>query len=227
MKLRPTAGELLLLTLGLGLGLFPPPPVSSAQTPSERDQILWKNTLTIAAKGTRIALPSAILAQVRAKPSDCLKPSPQEAVKLEAYEKRIRSYALVTVRGRGTCFCSPTGNCAFWLFRLGNGKKDLLLATEMVQDFGFLPSTTKGLPDLVLWSHDSAERFPAALWKFNGTEYFDECGWEVVSTFRDVPNGIAQWVESHIENNTCETKVFPMRETAPNSSSSRHERFKL
>ena len=90
---------------------------------------------------------------------------------------------------------------------------------DMVNQFGFLPSHTNGLPDLVIWSHDSADRFPGALWKFNGAEYVFECSWEVVSTFRDVPNGVAEWLESHIENNTCKLKLVPGTETRPNTSS--------
>ena len=225
MKRRPTIGKPpFLARLGLGLVLFAP--VSSAQTTQDGGQILWKKTLTAAAKGTRIALPSAILAQVRANPQDCLDPSPRETVKVDAYEKRKKGSAIIAVWGRGSCFCSPTGNCSFWLYRSGTRKKGPVLATEMVNGFGFLPSETKGLPDLVLWSHDSADRSPAALWKFNGTAYVDECGWEVVSTFRDVPNGVAQWLESHIENNSCKTKVLPDHETAPSRSSSSPEKFK-
>ena len=94
-----------------------------------------------------------------------------------------------------------------------------MLQTDMADEFGFLPSTTKGLLDLVLWSHDSADRFPGALWKFNGAEYVFECRWEVVSTFRDVPNGTAELVESHIENNTCKLQLVPDIETRPNTSS--------
>jgi len=89
----------------------------------------------------------------------------------------------------------------------------------MVDEFGFLPSTTKGLLDLVLWSHDSAQRFPGALWKFNGAVYVSECSWEGVSTFRDVPNGTAELVESHIENNTLQAQVVPDTEMRPNTSS--------
>jgi len=98
-------------------------------------------------------------------------------------------------------------------------KLDRLLQMDMVNQFGFLPSHTNGLPDLVIWSHDSADRFPGALWKFNGAEYVFECSWEVVSTFRDVPNGVAEWLESHIENNTCKLKLVPGTETRPNTSS--------
>jgi hypothetical protein len=90
-----------------------------------------------------------------------------------------------------------------------------------VQEFGFLPSITKGLPDVVLWSHDSADRFPGVLWKFNGTEYVSECSWEIVSTFRDIPNHVAERVESHAENTTCKLKLVPESDAGSINSSSK------
>jgi hypothetical protein len=186
-----------------------------AERHSEKAQLLWKETLTVAAKGTHIAVPGSILKDVKANPDDCLNPAPKETTKVDAYQLSKRDLVLIAVWGKSSCFCSPTGNCSFWLYRSRDGKNELLLQTDMVSEFGFLRSTTKGVPDLVLWSHDSAERFPGALWKFDGAEYVPHCTWEVVNTFRDVPNGIAQWVESHIENNTCKIRLTPNSETGP------------
>jgi hypothetical protein len=53
-------------------------------------------------------------------------------------------------------FCGATGNCAFWVFRYQNGRYEKILDTDMVQHFGFVHSSTNGLPDLVTWSHGSA-----------------------------------------------------------------------
>jgi hypothetical protein len=191
-----------------------------AERHSEKAQLFWKETLTPAAKGTRIAVPGSILKDVKANPDDCLNPSPEETTNLEAYQLSKRDFVLIAVWGRSSCFCSPTGNCSFWLYRPRGGKKELLLQTDMVSEFGFLRSTTKGVPDLVLWSHDSAQRFPGALWKFNGAEYVSECSWEVVSTFTDAPDAVAQRLESHIENNTCKLRLAPESETATVNSSS-------
>jgi len=190
-----------------------------AERHSENSQVSWKESLTAAAKGTRIALPGSILKDVQADPDECLDPSPDETSKVDAYQRRTRNLVLVAVWGRSSCFCGATGNCTFWLYSSRSGKNKLLLQTEMVNQFGFLHTTSKGLPDLVLWSHDSAERFPGAFWKFNGAEYSPECGWEVVSTFRDAPSAKAEWVESHVENNTCKFKVVPEAETNPKTSS--------
>lgn len=192
-----------------------------AERHSEKAQLLWKETLTAAAKGTHIAVPGSILKDVKANPDDCLNPAPQETTKLDAYQLSKRGLVLIAVWGRSSCFCSPTGNCSFWLYRSRGGKKELLLQTDMVSQFGFLRSTTKGLPDLVLWSHDSAQRFPGSLWKFSGAEYVSECSWEVVSAFAGAPSAVAQRVESHIENNTCKLKLAPESEAGPANSSSK------
>jgi hypothetical protein len=80
----------------------------------------------------------------------------------------------------------------------------------MVREFGFLKTSSNGMPDLVLWSHNSAQIFPGALWKFDGHGYDAECGWEIVTTFEGVPaNQLARAIKSHVENNTCKRKVEP------------------
>jgi hypothetical protein len=44
---------------------------------------------------------------------------------------------------------------------------------------------------------------PGALWKFNGSEYVSECGWQIVTTFEDVSaNQLDRAIEGHIDNNT-------------------------
>jgi len=211
--------KLLAILILITVALVGPSLLLPAEKHPQEYQLLWKQTLTTAAKGTRIATPRSILAEVKASPDDCLDPSPEETTKVDAYRLPKRNLTLIAVWGRGSCFCSPTGNCSFWLYQFRGGKNKLLLQTDMVNEFGFLPSHTKGLPDLVIWSHDSADRFPGALWKFNGAEYVFECRWEVVSTFRDVPNGTAELAESHIGNNTCKLKLVPGTETRPNTSS--------
>ena len=64
-----------------------------------RDQLLWKETLTSAAKGTRIAVPRSILKKVKANPDDCLNPSQEETTKVDAYLSKKRDFALIAVGG--------------------------------------------------------------------------------------------------------------------------------
>jgi len=182
---------------------------------SAKGEIPWKETLTPAAKGTRIAVPSSILNKVKANPNDCPNPSQEEATKVDAYQLRRENFLLIAIWGRSSCFCSPTGNCSFWLYRSRDGKNEPLLETQMVREFGFLRTSTEGLPDLVLWSHDSADRFPGVLWKFNGRAYDSECSWEIVTSFRDLPNLRAEPIESHVENSTCHQKLTPETESFP------------
>jgi hypothetical protein len=202
------------LTVALTLLIAAPPVLDARQQGQPRNAILWKKTLTLAAKGTQIHLPKSILNEIRADPNDCASFSPEEAVKVDSYRILKRNVVLIAVWGKSSCFCSPTGNCTFWIYQSRRRKYDLLLETSMVREFGFLSSTTNGLPDLVLWSHDSASRFPGALWKFDGSTYNSECSWEIVSTYRDLSNGGIEETGSHVENNTCKQRLIPETEMA-------------
>ena len=184
----------------------------AGQRSARSDSILWKATLTSAAKGTRIPLPKEILRQVKARPDDCMNPSPEELAKPDAYQKKTGGVGLIAVWSESSCYCSPTGNCAFWIFRLKDGKYSQLLRADMVREFGFVPSESSGLPDVVLWSHDSAMRFPGNLWQFDGKNYVSKCGWEIVTTYEDLPNGGVKEIGSHVEKNSCSAKLVPESE---------------
>ncbi len=103
-----------------------------------------------------------------------------DSTDLQGYEvpRRSRLPGALAIQGRGSCFCSPTGNCAFWVYQLKNGKYRSLLETDMVQLFGFLKSRTHGYPDLVIWSHGSATMSGAELFRFDGDQYVASGGWE-------------------------------------------------
>jgi hypothetical protein len=170
------------------LWLVSTPPAHSS--PSD-GTIAWKKTLTAGAKGTRTSIPRGILSRIRTEtdPDECGDSAPIERVKADAYAYRRGRLSLIAVWGRSSCFCSPTGNCVFWIFSLTPHGYRLLLKTDMVREFGFLPSMTHDLPDLVLWSHNSAFLLLGALWRFDGHSYKSTCGWEIVTTHLDLPNG--------------------------------------
>jgi hypothetical protein len=80
----------------------------------------------------------------------------------------------------------------------------------MVNYFGFLKAKTNGNRDLVIWSHDSAQRAPARLFQFDGKEYSQVCGWEEDYEFRELPDGT--WVSAgdpRIAANNCGLKPPP------------------
>ena len=83
------------------------------------------------------------------------------------------------IKGGGGCFCSPTGNCAFWIYQLKDGKYRAVLSRGSVQSFGFLKSRSHGYPDLVTWSHGSATMSAAKLYRFDGNRYVASGGWDV------------------------------------------------
>jgi hypothetical protein len=85
----------------------------------------------------------------------------------------------LAIKGGGGCFCSPTGNCALWIYQLRNGKYQLVLSRGSVQSFGFLKSRSHGYPDLVTWQHGSATMSAAKLFRFDGNRYVASGGWDV------------------------------------------------
>jgi len=137
----------------------------------------WPDARNPQAKGTLVAIPGEIKAKHKAKADDCLDSDHRgEAVKMEVYRVKAQPL-LLAVQGRGFCFCSPTGNCAFWLELGKRGHYRTVLETDMVQRFGFIKSKTNGLPDLVAWSHGSATESGGRLFQFNGDHYVDICSW--------------------------------------------------
>ena len=179
---------------------------ASAQATKQDRVPMWQEARRSAAKGTRITVPPPILRELTADPEDCPQPSPGETTKMDAYRVRSGHQSLVAVWGRGSCFCSPTGNCAFWVYRHRLGKYEKILDTDMVREFGFLESGARGYRDLVTWAHDSADRAPAFVYRFNGTKYEALCSWEEHYQYRELPDG--KWVLAggpQIVGNTCGT----------------------
>ena len=84
----------------------------------------------------------------------------------------------LAIQGQGTCFCSPTGNCEFWIYQLKSGKYRAVLRRGSVQVFGFLKSRTHGYPDLVTWSHGSATDSGGRLFRFDGNRYVASGSWD-------------------------------------------------
>jgi hypothetical protein len=193
---KKLSGQILLISILGNIVSASPQEISQKKLPP------WQESLAPAAKGTRIAVPKPILRELKADPENCLDPSPTELEKMDAYFIRGNTQALVAVWGRGTCFCSPTGNCAFWLFRSRKGKYEKILDTDMVNQFGFVRSTTNGLQDLVLWSHGSAFDSGGSLWRFDGESYQQTCTWLRTSRKQ---NERGDWVDvrPYITESTC------------------------
>jgi hypothetical protein len=201
--------------VGVILMQFVSPLLGISRGAQSRGLPMWKEARRSAAKGTRIPLPAAILRQIEAeklidsetteKPEDPC--NSKERAKLTAYQVTLygRDGSGLLVRAASLCYCGATSNCLFWVFRAFAGGYQLLLKTDNVQDFGLLKAKTLGYRDLVVWSHDSAQRSPARLFQFNGKEYQEACGWEEDYEFKELPNG--RWVsegDPKIVGSTCD-----------------------
>jgi len=188
----------------LAFGLFSCDAVATPQARHRKSIPPWKESLAPAAKGTQIKPPKKLVEEIKANSDECNSPSPSDMVKVDAYLVRRRGQKLVAIGGRGSCFCSATGNCAFGVFRCQNGRNEKVLDTDMVQHFGFVHSATNGLPDLVTWSHGSAFDSGGILWKFDGDSYQEICTWLLTSR-RENDRGEREDVKPYITLNGCET----------------------
>ena len=74
------------------------------------------------------------------------------------------------VSGRGNCFCSPTGNCAFWVV-IPSASTFRVLLRATAQDFTVLPQITNGYPALELSMHASAFERKHRRYRFDGVRY--------------------------------------------------------
>jgi hypothetical protein len=68
--------------------------------------------------------------------------------------------------------CSPTGNCAFWIFERSTKGYVSILSAE-AQTFTLQPSKTHGFSDIITGRHASATESELTVFKFDGTEYRD------------------------------------------------------
>jgi hypothetical protein len=159
------------------------------------------------AKGTRLQVPGAILAQVEANPENCTFSDPGESKKLDAYRVAVtpKGRFVIVVWGRSSCYCGATGNCDFWIFRKANGKYIRILETHSVRDYGFVSNQTNGYRDLVVWSHGSAYQSSVRLFHFDGEQYDLSCGWEEEYEITEGTNAVAN-DKPAIVDNSCQQK---------------------
>lgn len=199
------------LALMVATALLSTSPTASAQSRSVPSAPPWQEARRATARGTRISIPAELKKLLRADPQDCLHPTQEEQTNFHAYRIKLNAKGDVgvAVRGRGTCFCSVTGNCTFWVFSGANSKYKMLLDTDMVQDFGFLRTETKGVRDFVVWSHDSAFRTPASLYRFDGERYQSACGWEEQYEVDDSERSQSTLKDPKIVGDTCISDSTP------------------
>lgn len=142
------------------VGILALPVTGQAQSVSEK---VWEEPVANLEKVVEVEIPEKILKEVEAKPGDCFEAGQEQAGSFAAHQFERKGVRLIAVRGGGTCQCSPTGNCSFWVYRDLGGRYVRVLRSSMVQQFGFLKFRSSGLPDIVLWSHGSAMQSAVSL----------------------------------------------------------------
>jgi hypothetical protein len=171
----------------LALPLVAVPLYAKAQATPAKNQPPWKESLAPAAKGTHITLPKNLIQAIRPNPDECNSLPSSDVVKVDAFLVPRRGQKLIAVGGCGSCFCSATGNCAFWVFCSQKGRYEKILDTDMVQQ-----------------SHGSAFDSGGVLWQFDGESYQQICTWLLTSR-RENDHG--EWIDvgPYITLNGCET----------------------
>jgi hypothetical protein len=108
-----------------------------------------------------------------------------------ARQTRIRPIELSSSGGKefvaqavDSLFCSPTGNCDFWVFAKRGNAYSVILHRGSIQTFTVQSTRTNGFHDIVLGMHGSATEQGLTLYRFNGSSYrpagcFD-ADWEVL-----------------------------------------------
>jgi len=167
----------------VGVVLLRPHTLSAQHTPPTLEQVeaFAERARSQREVGKEASIPKKILKElVAANPSDDPGCDAGDGKNWEAHQFLLEANAPggLAIQGRGQCFCSPTGNCDFWIYQLRNGRYRVILEIGTVQTFGFLKSRTHGYPDLVVWSHGSATDYGVRLFRFRGGRYAASGSWE-------------------------------------------------
>lgn len=107
--------------------------------------------------GKRVPIPTQILKDLVAKaPNDYGWCDREEQRKLDAHQILLSSRLLdgLAIQGDSFCYCSATGNCAFWIYQKRNGKYRMLLKTDMGPGFRIpeiMDSRIPGLSHVGSW----------------------------------------------------------------------------
>ena len=139
------------------------------------DELSWKQSIS---RNKRIS------ASERARLSKAISQAvddesvPPEKLKTVVDESRIKYLDLngdkqpeVIVQAGSDDYCSPTGNCSFWVFRRAGDEYELLLAARATQTYTVQPSSSHGLHDLILTQHGSAFESGGFEYRFDGNTY--------------------------------------------------------
>ena len=164
-----------------GVALVMPQMVLAQQSPSARDiERFAARARREVIVGIRVRVPDQIFRELSSRaPNDFEPCDPRERSSLAVYRVPLamKGEMGLAVQGRGFCYCSATGNCAFWVYRKTKGEYCLVLEADMVQVFGLLHSREQALPILIVWSHDSGTERSANVFRFNGTKYEAAGAW--------------------------------------------------
>ena len=75
----------------------------------------------------------------------------------------------LAIQPSGGDLCGATGNCSFWIIDLH--QRRIVLRADGVQQFAVEPGSTRGLPNIITRTHESATEGALVHWRFAGASY--------------------------------------------------------
>lgn len=99
-------------------------------------------------------------------------------------------------------FCSPTGNCGFWILEERKGSAHELLATDLVQVVCVRYTKSNGYRDIQLSSHGSAFDSEVRVFRFDGRKYEESERFDVRHEYDD-KTGKWRQVEEPTKREKC------------------------
>jgi len=167
--------------------------VCAAQVAKSGQKFLWDENQVQSAKHT-LASETKISLADRAWLKDRLaqqyKGDPDPAKR--AAETRVQLVDLngdgvpeVVAQAVGNFLCSPTGNCAFWIFQKMPSGYRLILEKGAAQGFTIQPNRTNSYSDVVLNMHGSATEQGLYLYQFKQDRYQRTACYDASWTYLD------------------------------------------
>jgi hypothetical protein len=127
-------------TLLLALIAFPAQMTQMALSPA--DEVLQEYAQRVrqdARVGEQVPLTDELFSKMRETfkeyPAVCSKPH-LKALSASAVPFGQKDWAAVAIVGRGMCYCSISGNCRMWIYRMKDGKMHKIFQTDEATAFG-------------------------------------------------------------------------------------------
>ena len=196
--MKPSVRSLLMLVFSFG--------ICHAQTPKPAQKFVWNwhevrraeaplSNATKISTADRALLEERLAQQYKDNP-DPIKRAASTLVQL--IDLNGDGVPEIVAQAVGDQLCSPTGNCAFWVFQKTTSGYRLILEKGAAQGFTIQPNRTNGYSDVVLTMHGSATEQGLYLYQFKQDRYRRAACYDANWTYLDKNNEVQELKEPRI-----------------------------